>query len=92
MIFDFEDRREDKHKPKGPWRHWTRWGTFEIKSAIANGILVYQLHFAGRLIDHSFEPATLVKAVRLGDYDSALGFPGASCELPASVSDWNNFR
>lgn len=88
----WRDLQADRHKPQGPWTHWTNQGTFEIRSAVASGSLIYEMYFRGECVARSFEWSTLVQDVSEGRLDAKLGLPGKSCGLPSSVWNWNGFK
>jgi len=87
----WRDLQPDRHKPEGHWKHWTNQGTFELKSDIANGTLVYELWFRGRIVTSFFEIRTAISQVLDGTLDGDLGISGKSSGLPQSLRDWNGF-
>lgn len=90
VVIYMNEPREDKHKPRGHWTHWTANGTFELKSSTAAGSLIYELYFRGKFVARSFEIGTLIGNVLNGSLDAELGLPGATSKLPARPYDWNN--
>ena len=89
-VIYMTEGREDKFKPRGHWTHWTANGTFEIKTNILAGSLVYEVYFQDRHITNYFELGTAVTQLRDGTLDQELGISGKTAGPPARLSDWNN--
>lgn len=86
------ERDDDKHKAKGRWRHWTAAGAFELKSDWKAGILIYELYFAGQLVDTYLHISTAIADVLSGDKNEKMGIHGQTCGLPQSVNQWNGWK
>lgn len=86
------ERQDDRHKTKGLWRHWTSAGAFELKSDWKAGILIYELYFAGQLIDTYLHISTAIADVLIGDKNEKMGIHGQTCGLPPSINQWNGWK
>ena len=85
-----EERDDDKHKRRGHWTHWTSNGTFTLKTNDKASTVLYDLFIGDKYLGNYLKMSTAVQDILSGARDQELGFSGAVCGLPESVSKWNN--
>jgi hypothetical protein len=71
-------------------RHWTKFGTLEIRYRLFNGGLVAALYCDGEYIAWDGSPLTSASCASDGTFDKLLGFKASEAAIPLRIEDWHD--
>ena len=83
----------DRSKPlPKAFSQWTALGTVQSVPKLLSGSLMAVLEFSEGYLGTFPDPASALRAVADGEFDSELPAPAAELGISKRVSDWNGFK